>query len=177
MSNIQHSSRSDEWYTPKHIVDLVQNVMPIIDLDPASSEAANKSIKATRIITTNSLDVPWATTPVSVYLNPPGGKIGNRSKTALYWQKLIDLKNSGLLTEAIFMGFSLEHLAVTQACSESMCDFPIVVPRRRICFVSPDGNYSQPTHSNVIVYVPGLANNTSVFKDVFSSLGACLHPG
>lgn len=178
MANIQLSSRSDEWYTPRYIIELIHQVIPNIDLDPSTSVQANKDIKAKRILTKedNALVVPWANMPVSIYLNPPGGKIGNKSMTALFWQRLMDLRSAGLLDEAIFMGFSLEHLAVTQSCDVSICNFPIVIPRKRIRFVSPDGCFNSPTHSNVIAYIPGLYNNTKLFKETFAQLGAIMFP-
>lgn len=179
MTNIQLSSRSDEWYTPDWLVDLVHQVLPTIDLDPASCEQANSHIRAKRIITKeqDALSTTWATSPATVYLNAPGGKIANKSSVAIYWQKLMDLRERGLLSEAIFMGFSLENLQVTQGLScLSMADFPLVIPAKRIKFVSPAGAFNAPTHSNVIVYVPGIENNTSTFKAVFSAVGAVLHP-
>jgi hypothetical protein len=177
MTSIQLSSRSEEWYTPPYVIALVHKVLGTIDLDPASSEQANKVVRATRIITKNSLTAEWTEgVPVSVYLNPPGGKVGNKSNTALFWQKLMDLRDSGMLEHAIFMGFSLEHLSVTQSCSLSLCDFPIVIPKRRIKFVSPEGLFNSPTHSNVIAYVPGLTNNTTQFKHTFGVLGKGMFP-
>lgn len=174
MSNIQHSSRSDEWYTPAYLVELAREVLGEIELDPASSEAANKTVRAKRYLTEqdDALSCCWTKTPVSIYINPPGGKLGNKSMTALFWQRLLDVRCAGLLDHAVFMGFSLEHLAVTQGCTQSMVEFPFCIPAKRIRFVSPDGCFNSPTHSNVIVYVPGLTNVTSRFKEIFSQLGA-----
>lgn len=178
MSNIQLSSRSAEWYTPSYIIDRVHRVIGLPDLDPASSAAANQVVKAKKYFTKedNSLEQPWANQPVSVFLNPPGGKLGNKSLTALFWQKLMDLRAEGLLSEAIFMGFSLEHLAVTQSCTYSVGNFPIVIPAKRIRFVSPQGTSNSPTHSNVLAYIPGIENNTQAFKAAFGDLGIIMHP-
>ncbi len=178
MSNIQLSSRSDEWYTPSYIIDRVHQVIGLPDLDPASSAAANQVIQAKKYFTreNNALEQTWANQPVSVFLNPPGAKLGNKSITALFWQKLMDLRAKGLLSEAIFMGFSLEHLAVTQGCTYSVGHFPIIIPAKRIRFVSPQGTFNSPTHSNVIAYIPGIENNTQAFKAVFGDLGIIMHP-
>ncbi|MGL5074483.1 MAG: DNA N-6-adenine-methyltransferase [Waterburya sp.] len=179
MTNIQLSSRSDEWYTPSYIIDRVHQVIGLPDLDPASSKTANQTIKAKKYFTREDnalLKTHWADRPVSVFLNPPGGKLGNKSLTAMFWQKLMDLRAEGLLSEAIFMGFSLEHLAVTQSCTYSVGHFPIVIPAKRIRFVSPQGTFNSPTHSNVIAYIPGIENNTQAFKNVFGDLGIIMHP-
>jgi hypothetical protein len=179
MTNIQLSSRSDEWYTPPYIIDLVHEVIPQIDLDPASSIQANETIKANRILTRadDALSCEWSNIPLTIYLNPPGGKLGNKSNVTLFWQKLMKLRSDGLLQEAIFMGFSLENLQVTQGLDcLAIANFPIVIPAKRIKFVSPQGEYNSPTHSNVIAYIPGIDNNTSLFKQVFSQIGLIMHP-
>jgi hypothetical protein len=179
MPNIQHSSLTANWFTPFYLVKKVHQVIGIPDLDPASCEKANQAIKAKRIFTKkdNALNQNWQqSTPISIYLNPPGGKQSNKSLASLFWQKLVNLRDAQMLEEAIFLGFSIEHLAVTQSCSMSICDFPICIPKKRIKFVSPEGNFSSPTHSNVIAYVPGILDNTSTFKQVFSDLGKVLQP-
>ena len=181
MTNIQLSSKSSEWYTPPWIVDLVHQVIPVIDLDPASSISANETVKAKTIITRelDALSVSWAHLPVSIYLNPPSGRTGNKSNVKLFWDKLMTFRDSGLLKHAIFMGFSLEHLQMTQGGKGklSICDFPIVIPSKRTKFMSPNGQCNLPTHSYVIAYIPGLTNNTSLFKEVFSEIGAIMYPG
>lgn len=180
MTNIQLSSRTDQWFTPPWVMDLVHEAIPVIDLDPASCQMANVNVKAKRFFTAedDALSQVWSKVPVTVFLNPPGGKTGNKSNVALFWRKLMEFRANGLLEEAIFMGFSLENMQVTQSDGGlSICDFPLVVPKKRIKFVSPEGTYNAPTHSNVIVYIPGISNNTSRFKAVFGSIGAIMHPG
>ena len=182
MSNIQHSSRKDTWYTPQWVIDKVYNVLETIDLDPASDVFGNQRIKAINYWDEfdDALSFEWSGKvdyPVKVYMNPPGGRIGNKSKTALFWQKLLDLRKANMLNHAIVMGFSLEQLAVTQSCSLGMADFPVCIPKRRIRFESSEGHPNSPTHANVICYVPGLENKTSVFKETFSNIGKLMHPG
>lgn len=178
--NIQHSSRTDNWSTPKSIVEMIHEVIGEPDLDPASSEINNRYIQATRIITAkeNGLTTDWISdlTPISIYVNPPGGKIGNKSMTKLFWQRLMEYRNAGLVTEAIFMFFSVEGLQNTQSLITSATDFPICIPAKRIKFVSECGSKNQPSHSNAIVYVPGLVNSTDTFYRVFKELGAIMVP-
>ena len=47
-------------------------------------------------------------------------------------------------------------------------EFPICFVDHRIRFISPRGDYSQPTHSNVIVY---LGSNEGRFVELFSEIG------
>ena len=82
--NPHHSSASDEWYTPAVLCEMIKRVLGNIDLDPASSPEANKYLQASRIITReqDGLDTPWEYDGIqkthTVYLNPPGGKRGNK---------------------------------------------------------------------------------------------------
>lgn len=72
MSNPQHSSASAEHYTPPEIVGLVHRVLGGIDLDPASSEAANSYVEADAYfdVGDDGFTRPWWG---RVLLNPPGG--------------------------------------------------------------------------------------------------------
>jgi ParB family transcriptional regulator, chromosome partitioning protein len=178
MSNIQHSSRTDQWFTPTYLVEKARNVLGMIDLDPASCEQANNTVKATNYFDTDSdgLKSVWGTSPKSIYLNPPGGKLGNKSLTRLFWEKLVDFRDQGLLEHAIFMGFSLEQLQTTQNCKVAIGNFPICIPSKRVRFVSPEGTFNSPTHANVICYVPGLTNATSLFVEEFLDVGLHMFP-
>lgn len=181
--NIQHSSRSDAWETPDHILDKVKRVLGRIDLDPASSSKANKRVQAIQFQTASfdSLNTEWFGADTSlgigtIFLNPPGGKIGNQSKVALFWKQLMMYRDLGLIDHAIFLAFSLEALQVTQGKQcKPIAEFPFCVPMSRIKFLGEDNSKQQPSHSNMIVYVPGLQNETELFTEVFSSLGRVLN--
>ena len=176
MTQILLSSRTDEWYTPQWLIDKCNKVLGPIDLDPASSELANETIQARKIFTRErgGLSNDWPDIPSTVFLNPPGGR---PSLTKPFWDKLIEYRNSGLLVHAIFIGFSLEQLQTTQlGCTDSIADYPICIPKRRVKYVSPTGEFNSPTHGTVIAYVPGLQNSTSRFVLEFSEVGRCMFP-
>jgi hypothetical protein len=169
---IQHSSQTDQWFTPSHIIELAREVLGTISLDPASSERANQIVQATWYCTAaqDGLAQTWHG---SVYLNPPGGKRGNQSLAGLFWTKLMQERELGLVDHAIFMAFSVEMLQSTQKPGQkSILDFPFCVPSKRIRFVSPGVEKHAPSHSNAIVYVPGKVDRTDVFDAVFAELGA-----
>ena len=179
--NIQHSARNDDWRTPPHIVAMVKEVLGAIDLDPASSEEANREIGAREILTKaeDGLAAAWTFKPdhlLAVYLNPPGGKLRNKSLAALFWQQLMRYWHDGRIRHAIFAAFSVEQLATCQldrpGCS--MLNFPLCVPRKRVQWVDPlDAGRTAPSHSSCFVYVPGALDKTRTFVDVFSRIGKC----
>jgi hypothetical protein len=173
--NIQHSSRTDVWLTPLWLVKAAQEVLGRIDLDPATCDLAQTRIGALTGYQERGLELPWYGT---IFLNPPGGKLGNRSQAALWWQRLMLCRDSELLDHAIFVAFSAEALQTTQRVDEkSLCDFPLCVPKKRIRFDNYRGTPGDaPSHSNVIVYVPGRLDHTRVFQAVFGPVGALMGP-
>lgn len=107
--NIQHSSRQDDWGTPLSIVTKVKEVLGGIDLDPASNNAANEIIGSSRIFTQldNGLTSNWGLND-KVFINPPSGKFEGKSKTFMFWEKLMKEVYSGNVGHAIFLAFSIE---------------------------------------------------------------------
>lgn len=170
--NIQHSSRTDMWYTPLEVITRAKRVLGPIDLDPASDEFGNARVGARYFITRemDGLLTPWVSG--TVFLNPPGGKQLNRSLMQLFWQRLMAFRDSGELKHAIFMAFSLEAAQSTQRDGQGgILRFPVCVPAKRLAFDSRLGPGKAPSHSNAIVYVPGRIDQSETFKRVFSDLG------
>jgi hypothetical protein len=92
------SSASNEWYTPSRYLDLVRQVFQDeIDLDPFSSEAANKIVRARRYFTKEQDAFTQDWTCKNLFTNPPYGKVGNDSQAGIacaavvagYWSKVI----------------------------------------------------------------------------------------
>lgn len=76
MSNARHSSEGNEHYTPSEVVAAARATLDVIDLDPASCAAANKTVGALEYYTKeqNGLMLPWTG---NVFVNPPGGWCDN----------------------------------------------------------------------------------------------------
>jgi len=173
--NIQHSSKTDRWFTPPWLIERARETLGRIWLDPASEAAANKVVKADRYFTDgdDGLSQDW-TTGGGIFLNPPGGRRGGKSLPGLFWQKLMLERARKSFDHAIFLGFSLEQLQLTQGRGcESIMDFTFCVPKRRIRFMDQDGKEQRsPSHANVIAYVPCRTSRVSIFKRNFEDVGA-----
>ena len=163
----KHSSATPEHYTPHRIVDAARSLMGGIDMDPATCKQANDEIVRAPLFFTKESDGLLHNWGGRVWLNPPGGKVGNASLTKLFWSKLVDEYLVGRVTQAVFLGFNLEVLQTTQTCRRSVLSFPICIPAKRIAFLYVDkaepGLFGAPgalkvgggpTHANVIAYLP-----------------------
>lgn len=141
--SVKHSSKINEHYTPCYIVEPAREVLGHIDLDPATSELANKRIQAARIFIEQdglkTFEEPWHG---RVFLNPPGGTKPIvpefRSNPSLFWSKLMHEWGAGNVEAAIVIGFTVEVLQTTQGETEyPMLRFPFCIPKQRIKFDVP----------------------------------------
>lgn len=109
----QHSSKSNEHYTdPKLCVEAVQlahqytgTPNPLI-LDPASTNIANAFVKASKFYTKadDGLTKSWACD--ALFLNPPGGKIGNVSQQEVWAKKFCSAFDADEFVIGIFVCFN-----------------------------------------------------------------------
>lgn len=187
----QHSSKSNEHYTPIEIVEAARKTLGAIDLDPASNTLANEVVKAAAFYGQGGLGLdglaePWCG---RVFLNPPGGRVpeeyrgcGTQSNAALWWATLAEAHRTGEVEAAIFVGFTLEILRSAQGLDVPQpIDFPLCVPSSRIAFdTDQDGervSSSSPTHANVIVLLPGNGRGGKsmgeIFAEAFAPIGRC----
>lgn len=73
VTHVSLNTGNNEWYTPEKYIESARLVMGSIDLDPASSEIANKTVKAKKYYSQqdNGLNKKWSG---NVWLNPPYSK-------------------------------------------------------------------------------------------------------
>lgn len=162
-----HSSKSNEWYTPSHIIESARAVMGGIDLDPASCELANRTVKSASYYSkdVDGLYHPWHG---RVWLNPPYGRVAS-----VFVNQLLSYKTLGYVEQAV--------LILNQNSMSSLWFDPIYasfdamsVTRGRLSFTSRDGSIpSSPSTGSVIIY---FGPNVDAFATEFSKHGNILRP-
>lgn len=187
--NPRHSSEHNEHYSPTHVVEAARSVLGEIDLDPASSELANRTVRAARIFTIedDGFDRPWHG---RVFLNPPGGRRNGSSSQKAWWFKLAREYQEGRVTSAVFLSFSIELLQTSQVDTPigllTPHDLPICYPRTRIAYLSEtNGELAvgrSPPHASMIVYLPPREDPApwrpfvNAFGHIFGHIGRIVVP-
>lgn len=159
-----YSSESVEWYTPRKYLDAAHIVLGEIDLDPASSPAANKHVNAKTFFTKkdDGLSRDWFGT---VFLNPPYGKCETGSLAAAFCDKAVAEYAKGNVSAAIVLVNSVH----SQKWQAPLFDFPLCLVHHRIEFMSGDGETNDnPTFQNMFVY---MGPKPELFREFFEPFG------
>lgn len=150
----------NEWYTPARYIELARRVLGTIDVDPASNEIAQQTVRATTYYTadTNGLDKEWHG---KVWMNPPY----SRELIGRFIDKLTGEYQSGRCTEAIVLTHNstdTKWAASLFGGAEALC-----FTRGRIRFVSPKGKFAAPAMGQLFPYFGRRPDRfASVFRDV-----------
>lgn len=158
---VQNNSGEAEWYTDAKFIESARKVMGSIDLDPASSAAANETVRATHYFTIedDGLKQEWTG---RIWLNPP------YSKAYLFTKKLLESKS---VTESICL---MNNCTETQWFYDiSSAANAIVFTKGRTTFYRADGTESsRPLQGQAIIYIG--PHQTEFLKE-FSQYGwACI---
>ena len=164
--HVSHNSGNNEWYTPTEYIEAARAVMGDIELDPASSEIANQTVKARVYFTAedDGLRFHW---DGRVWMNPPYSSelIGK------FTDKLVQHFAGGDVTEAIVLVNNATETGWFQTmlvCASAVCFI-----KRRVKFIDMDGNPSgAPLQGQAILY---MGDNPQGFTDRFSEFGVILY--
>ncbi len=87
---------NDEWFTPSQYIELARKVLGEIDLDPASCDAAQETVRAKRFFNKqyNGLNREWGG---KVWLNPP------YSQSAAFITKLCEEYSADRVSAAVLL--------------------------------------------------------------------------
>jgi ParB family chromosome partitioning protein len=156
-----------ERYTPARYVEAVREVLGEIDLDPASSAIAQRTVKAERFFTDrdNGLIKEWHG---RVFLNAPY----NRDLLPMFVSKLVAEVAEGHTTEAILLvnnGTDTDWFDAALRACRSVC-----FTHGRIRFIEASGvEMSTPTQGQAFLYFGAQPDR---FEAVFHHIGSCLRP-
>lgn len=166
-AHVAHNSGNNEWYTPPEFIEAARAVLGGFDLDPASSEIANRTVQAARFFTAedDGLAQEW---PVgSIWMNPP------------YAQPLMGQFADRFAAEVRrgSSGIVLVNNATETAWFQTIaaeCS-AICFPKSRIKFMDPEGNASgAPLQGQAIIYCGPSPDD---FAERFERFGLVLRHG
>lgn len=142
---VANNSGNNEWYTPPEFIASARTVLGEIELDPATSEIANETVKAQEYFTEqdDALSLDWP--PGKIWMNPPyaSGLIGP------FCDKYADAIEAGdsegivLVNNASETGWWQRLASVSSA---------ICFPKSRVRFHSPEGEMGAPLQGQTIFY-------------------------
>ena len=136
---------SNEWYSPAWIVEPAREVMGGFDLDPASCEEANATIRADRFFTVadDGLAQAWSG---RVWCNPPYS-----DKDLIRWvTKLVEAADSGAVSEAVLLLGAYVETRMGQVAL-GRCD-AVAFPARRVQFNRPGLPATNPPAASMLCY-------------------------
>lgn len=155
--HVANNSHDDEWYTPPEFIESARLVMGSIDLDPASNEHANKTVKAAHIFTEedNGLEQEWFG---NVWLNPP------------YSSTLVQLFADKVAERGFEQAVVLVNNATETKWFRTLVDNAdaIVFKTGRIKFLKHDGQHNTPLQGQAFIYY---GDNPEVFLEEFGQYG------
>jgi len=164
------SHKTVEYYTPPLVLDAARAVLGMIDLDPASCEAAQVNVMATTYYTKaqDGLSQPWYG---KIWLNPPYSKTDGHSNQETWSRRLIEQYAVGNVAEAIL----LVKAALGYIWFERLWyKWPTCFVRTRLSFIHEDGKTDGPAkQGSALLY---FGPNIDRFVEVFRELGRVIVP-
>lgn len=158
------SQATTEWYTPAWIIELARRLMGGIDLDPASNEQAQQTIKAERYYT-EALDgysKPWTG---RVWLNPPF------DDTPRWVRRLCAAYEDRDISQAVLLVNSAPGYVWWEELYRA---YPVCLLRERVRFVREDGSAGgQAKKGTTIAYLGPMLRN---FDLLWAPYGRVLLP-
>ena len=158
---LRHANGVYEWYTPEAFIISVRRVLGQIDLDPASSEKANRIVKATKFYTQsdNGLNKAWRG---KIFMNPPF----KNKLIKQFVSKLLKHIKSCEVTEAILLTDSCTDTGWFQDALSLAAAY--CFPKGRLKFYGPHDEIQFAQRPQTFFY---FGDNVEMFKAVFETKG------
>ncbi len=157
------SGRDDnDWYTPRHIIDLARQALGGIDLDPASCALADETVRASVFYDKhrNGLAQPWFG---KVWLNPPY----SRDLMSKFAGRLLHQYELGNVEAGIMLVHNCTETLWFQICAAGAK--AVCFPKGRLQFRNPSRTQkSTPGVGQALLYYGPVPNR---FEKIFSDVG------
>lgn len=156
------SNKENDWYTPPEYIEASRSVLGDIDLDPATSDFAQQTVKAKQYYTKedNSLDKPWHG---KVWMNPPY----SMPEIKQFAEKIVQEFQDGRVSEAIVLTNNSSDTNWFHALlgTAGIACFP----SSRVKFYNPDSEVMATRQGQTLFY---FGDNRERFSEVFAQFGA-----
>lgn len=151
------NSHDDEWYTPEQYIEAARFVMGSIDLDPASNDFANETVKATVYYdeAMNGLERDWYG---NIWLNPPYSSVLIQK----FAEKLVDSKFEQAI---VLVNNATETGWFRRLADEADA---VLFTTGRIKYRKRDGEHGTPLQGQAFLYY---GNRPETFLRVFGQFG------
>lgn len=164
-THVSFNTGESEWYTPAEFIIAACSVMGRIDLDPASSERANKTVGATVFYTEeeDGLGKFWAG---KVWMNPPY----SAELVRLFTAKFAEHVTNGDISEGLVLVNNATETNWFQSLMAAACGLCLI--KGRIKFINTEGEATgAPLQGQIILY---FGENYEQFKAEFEKFGKVL---
>lgn len=161
--HIAHASGENEWYTPSQYIEAARTVMGSINVDPASTAAANEIVKADRFysLDDNGLVADWYG---NVWMNPPYAQ----PAVSMFSAKLVEQWECGNVQSAIVLINNATETVWFQSLVRCAC--AVCFPLARVRFWQPGGATGAPLQGQAVLY---LGKDAQIFIQHFGVFGWC----
>jgi ParB family chromosome partitioning protein len=160
--HVAHNSGEQEWYTPPEYLDAARKVLGGFDLDPASADKAQETVRAVRYHTRadDGLAHPWQG---RVWLNPPYAP----DLVKQFVGKLVSHFRAGEVSAAVVLVNNATETTWFAQCAEAAS--AACYPTGLVKFIDPDGNASgAPLQGQAVLY---FGSQAEAFVEAFRSFG------
>lgn len=149
----------NEWATPSKYIESSRLVMGSIDLDPASNDYAQETVKATKYYSSDEdgLAKKWGG---NIFLNPP--------YAARLIDKFVDKLHQDIDSINQFILLTNNNTDTNWFLTAAVISDLICFTKGRINFHKPEGEYSSPTNGQTFFYK---GENTKGFISEFKKYG------